>query len=478
MSFAITNKQTPNITTYSQPVRSEEVHSDEEAHKKHAHSTSTGLTVPKHTTVHSGKIMSAYTTTATTGGGTAPATTPAPAPTKHFTTDADHIEAKNHYDRYLDHYQDKLKNEALLGIVKAYNAVSAATDATDATAATAALKTEIAKHLKLFEQVKADGTFKTEAEITGTSADELINFVEDFLDKGIKTETDYETKITEYETKITEIENQLKPYKAGYEKYKTAIETMGVSHSEVKTMVGDNKGLGFGRWAGISALALIPAGIAWFMGNNAVKAAEAKADAAKQETEALSQKIEELLRQLGQLMMSMQAKGEKANAQLTNLVARLIKLQGQSLKTASATAYGSVSSAKVASKIVRSDDTSATPANPPAGDDLAKLEAEVAELEKRQASGGGKPAPAQPQGGGTPHAGAMPQPVTMPQQNGQATESPMPQQPETQRIIFHRFPEDARNGAVPTNAFLGDKVITRKVSNTGDRAIIEKDDDC
>ena len=163
----------------------------------------------------------------------------------------------------------------------------------------------------------------------------------------------------------------------------------GITEARATEIAKANKGLSLWGWAGITALSLIPAGIQWFMGNNAVKAAEAKADAAKQETEALKEQIQGLLQQLGQVMMSMQAKGEKANAQLTNLVARLIKLQGQSLKTASAPAHGSASSAKVASRSAHSDDHSATP---PAVD-LAKLEKEVAELEKQQASGGGKPAP-------------------------------------------------------------------------------------
>ena len=471
MSFAITNKQTPKAT-YSQPVRFEEVHSDEEAHKKHAHSAKASselvLTAPqprKHFIARSDKDESGKAKAETT-----PVTT---------LIESDLLGLLGHSESEKQVKVMEAKHELL----KALEAWTATPDnATEA--AVNKVLTENKSSLVGVEIGLISDTDHTALIDTNNSEFDSLNC--NALFQG-KTAADYKRDVLDPKTA------KLAPIKANAKKVLDAINgNKGLTEEKGKTLFAEKK-FGSGFWgtaaiaAGIGGLA---AGIQWFMGNNAVKAAEAKADAAKQETEALKEQIQGLLQQLGQVMMSMQAKGEKANAQLTNLVARLIKLQGQSLKTASAPAHGSASSAKVASKIVRSDDTSATPPNPPAGEpNLDELEKQVKALEQAQASGGGKPAPAQPQGGGTPHTGAipqggtpntgaMPQPVTMPQQNGQATESPMPQQPETQRIRFHRFPEDARNGAVPTNAFLGDKVITRKVSNTGDRAIIEKDDDC
>jgi hypothetical protein len=455
-------KRTPN-TTYSQStatVRSEDDNKHTEG--KHAHSTSTGLTVPK--SVHS-RIMSARSDkdeSAKPKAETTPASTP-----QH--TEAEIADMFRSFADIGVLEKDKKVAEAKIALIDAkaaYDAVATVSAPVPADVATAltAYKAVFTKHLEFLPPNPATGNKYIDTEIN--SFDEItLNGIKHGFDGG-RTKPVLTTDITGYDAKLTPLKAKTKPLHELFNREhfdKAGIENIAKQH----------KGLGLWGWAGITALSLIPAGIQWFMGNNASKAAEAKADAAKQETEALKEQIQGLLQQLGQVMMSMQAKGEKANAQLTNLVARLIKLQGQSLKTASAPAHST------ASKSARSDDTSATPPNQPAGEpNLADLEKQVAELEKQQASGGGKPAPAQPQGGGTPHTGAIPQPVTMPQQNGQATESPMPQQSETQRIRFHRFPEDARNDAVPTNAFLGDKVITRKVSNTGDRAIIEKDDDC
>ena len=438
MSLSITNT-TPK-TTYAQSVKSDEVHSEEDKnhHGKTAHSTSTGLTVPKHITVYSGKTMSAHSPSASTGGGpssTAPATTPTPAPK----VDINDFLAILSTD-YLDLRKNVSVLEAQHEIAQAYEAHKAETDS--------AKKTPL-------EKILTDLIKKHETTLPGydpSRADEA---------KNIKTALDAEKVKLSGHTAHAKAQKIIDGINGGHD---------GITEARATEIAKANKGLSLWGWAGITALSLIPAGIQWFMGNNASKAAEAKAQAAEDKVTALQEQIQGLLQQLGQVMMSMQAKGEKANAQLTNLVARLIKLQ--SLKTASAPAHST------ASKVVRSDDTSATPANPPVGEpNLDELEKQVKALEQQQASGGGKPSSPSPQGGGASNTGAMPQPATMPQ-NGQATESPMPEQPETQRIRFHRFPEDARNGAVPTNAFLGDKVITRKVSNTGDRAIIEKDDDC
>ena len=109
----------------------------------------------------------------------------------------------------------------------------------------------------------------------------------------------------------------------------------------------------------------------------------------------------------------------------------------------------------VSSQSARSDDNSATGQEPVAstsGDpELVALQQDLDKLQKaskqQQASGGGKPAPAQPQGGGTPNTGAMPQPVTMPQQNSQGGGSSMPCEP---RVRVHHPAE-----SVPV--ILGDK---------------------
>ena len=445
-------KTTPKTITYSQPVKSKEVHSDEEAHKKHAHSAKASselvLTAPqprKHFIARSDKDESGKAKAETT-----PVTT---------LIESDLLGLLGHSESEKQVKVMEAKHELL----KALEAWTATPD----NATVAAVKKVLTENKSSLVGVETGLISDTDhTALIDTNNSEFDSLNCNALFQG-KTAADYKRDVLDPKTA------KLAPIKANAKKVLDAINgNKGLTEEKGKTLFAEKK-FGSGFWgtaaiaAGIGGLA---AGIQWFMGNNAVKAAEAKADAAKQETEALKEQIQGLLQQLGQVMMSMQAKGEKANAQLTNLVARLIKLQ--SLKTASAPAHST------ASKVVRSDDTSATPANPPVGEpNLDELEKQVKALEQQQASGGGKPSSPSPQGGGASNTGAMPQPATMPQ-NGQATESPMPEQPETQRIRFHRFPEDARNGAVPTNAFLGDKVITRKVSNTGDRAIIEKDDDC
>ena len=365
-------KTTPKTITYSQPVKSKEVHSDEEAHKKHAHSAKASselvLTAPqprKHFIARSDKDESGKAKAETT-----PVTT---------LIESDLLGLLGHSE---SEKQVKVL-EAQHEIAQAYEAHKAETDS--------AKKTPL-------EKILTDLIKKHETTLPGydpSRADEA---------KNIKTALDAEKVKLSGHTAHAKAQKIIDGINGGHD---------GITEARATEIAKANKGLSLWGWAGITALSLIPAGIQWFMGNNASKAAEAKAQAAEDKVTALEQQLQELLRGLvTQVIQPMQVKGDKA----IDLLARLLKLeQKKAMGTASAPVRSSVSSAKVASRSAHSDDNSATP---PAVD-LAKLEKEVAELEKQQASGGGKPAPAQPQGGGTPNTGAMPQPATMPQQSVQ-----------------------------------------------------------
>jgi hypothetical protein len=487
MKLLFNTIQTRPNSVSSQSVRSED-EEHKEKHKTHSTPTTGGrvLTAPKsvNSTGRHGGIMSAHDEKKTGTSEEAKAATP------------QHTEAE--IARFIDaltktgiEKDKKAKAEAQIDVIKAKkayeDAVTAASgDATKETAALDTYKGILKKHLDLLPP-KGDGTKYTAAEIdpaTFKATDIESIFYNPFI--GTADEAGLKAQITAFDKEITKFDPDAKLGLALFNRKEGMTEEKG------KTLFAEKK-FGSGFW-GTAVIAAVMASLgaigAKMLGDSSVKAAEEKAKAADDKVTALQEQIQSILQQLGQVMQAMQAKGDKSTAQLTNLVARVLKLQQKAMGAASTPAYGSVASARVASRTVRSDDNSPASAPP----NLDELEKQVAALEKQQSQGSKPPSPQEsPHGesqqpsnssGGDKQSGGgfkMPQLPGMPQGGGNqnAGSPPVQQQPqppqqyEQPRVrIHHRPPEDSSNGMVPI--VLGD--TRRKFSNTGNNVLYEETD--
>ncbi len=209
---------------------------------------------------------------------------------------------------------------------------------------------------------------------------------------------------------------------------------VGLGKNEVENIAKQHKGLGLWGWAGVVGLASATGIASWFASKQHADQSNNEVKELKAEVATLSEGTQNLFRQfVGQVVQPMTT----TISDLKKMLKQSIAIQKQTMGVAS----GRHSS--VSSKSVRSDDNSATGQEPVAstsGDpELVALQQDLDKLQKQaskqQASGGGKPAPAQPQGGGTSNTGAMPpQQPAMPQQNGQGGGSSMPCEPRGVRV--------------------------------------------